>query len=1741
MAGPFSYDPGQDPDERILAPDIDNTMDRAPFSYSENVPSNPSPVTGTVLEQRATKWNFGLGEESPGQPSILNSIATGNEKELEDVYKRLGHAREVSIRKQALQRLIDDRKGVYTPEDLINFKVSGELIKSYEQNAPTVQDYFAHRYSEKSTNTMFEWWINQRTPTEEDFQAMDMVQRRLYVKEAIQKFTEDLQKKYDDSGWSIPEGTGLVGGYFQLPRKISANLERFIPLLYDARMRESFFALTGSDLLNQYKRILNRESPDDAIKEAKQIASEIYTKNPSAGIDFLHGLLSFSSADVTTHNLFSLVDWGFAGGSAAGAVKGGFSIARNALAKDIVKATSNRTTDPIRLLEVSGDVNKAAEALAMREISGIVGSTDYSTARNLTVTLQQGTAALEKGGYSYSREQARRITEMVNQGKQRLEDRLFNPGTRIQRLEADSPALKAGSVEADRTFNARYPNLSDFIIDMRVSNIDDFFSNNYFNVYRLGQQARNTTFVGKNETGVQIVSQIAKEPVNMTPANLDLTPEAQRALQNLKTRLAEAPVSEKQHIADLIDDITRTYRQPPSAQTNIYDLTAGNDNVKMIMGDPYLKPFRSAESADYAAKDLFKLKQGDYQVTPGAGGWYVEVRQNIPETAVSVRNQLALDTKNDMPQGWGRLVTSLLPITKDAKQSAAIMESAKLTGYSYKNMQAFVKTYLDPINELRTGGKKNWDDFKTFIEAQRHYQKDGVYGKFSRTLGEFEEDWMKQFNRLPNEAEGKAYFAYVQLSDVDWVYRNMSVYTKKLREGVNQFTVETGGGQLVAPNIPGLKTPANKVSFEGRLIHEFPSGSEKPFSFIVWDKDPNNIVINRVNSPVKGPLGNLQAYRDAVAKGEYKIIQVDKDAVRSLRETGGVKLPKGHIDYVLVKDFKTGEIPFQQLPYRPGGHRLHDYSWYARQADLDFYTGGVNKSIYYRGDLNHTGFVDEKTGREYIRRFNNARQLLDEGNDALLQAYVSKNLPYSVDHFKRFFEPHGGELKTNVPIHLTRNNESVDDAAKLADIFKKQEPNTRFIRATESPHNLYTKGPGTQFTAEREKGLEHIVSANVNGNLQFEVRPTKWVDPMITAHRAAEQIVQAQHLDDLKIKAIERFIAEFSDVLAWDINKLRANPMEALMNAPIKASPMRAEYWTIKEARRTTLEMLGLRTPMQQGIDTLQQKFYENVLGPKIGGWASEHIADWALPYIKDPTLAMRMVAFRLKQGLFNPIAYINQAAQVAAISAIETTAQAPLRAVRSGITSNVIKQLEHWATNDKMIEAFAHKTAPLTGLNKQHFKEMFKGLIESGYNKAGKEQADYAQWLSHDMNGRLFGGKDWDTLFLRKGEETARRTSYAAAYHRWRDMNPNAVFDSAAKTEVLNRADLLNGQMSSVSNTLYQKGIPGVITQFFSAQLRQAELMLEGVGGSVGLVAKPRLNGAETLRLMTVNSLLYGIPIGVGTPFVAGLWPLKQTATQKSLSYGVDPQDHQLINLFINGFAQEALKLATGTQFDTSSLGLGGISLLKDLYDNNKPWYETLSGVSGRTILGVLKSFYPFEEFIMSTGSRPLTREDFADLLANVSSFSSLEKAYYAHSVGIYYGRNEQYLQNISGMTGIISALTGLNPQTISTMSAMLTEKKNIEAFQKKVADRVSVYVRRAVEASNNNDSATSKLYWDRANRELQLGLFTPQQQLQIKSRAMRNEAPLIEKVAKDFWMKIKNEEDFTNYKKFLRRQGRE
>lgn len=1629
------------------------------FGYGDQFTNASIPPSTDDATLRANKWHYGLGNSSPGLGILLTKILRGEEGQEEKIQAEIDKTNREIIKQQVMRAALTDKTGAFTPEDIEGIK---HLSLSPVNEKP---QFFPQNYAERVVNDSMSTKYAGLPVSEKEYRDMDVAQRVIAIKEGAQRVAEDMKARMGNLS-GLETAANVVG--------------QFVPLLQGARLRDSFFALTGNDLTNQYATIYSSVDPAKGIEELTKRAEELYAQNPITAMEYLNGFLSYSSSEAAMANIWSIVDFASTPGiGLAGKLAKGTAVSAAGALKGVVKANnSSKALEVKDMLAASGNLRGAAtldagEKLAIKAANqGTLPLNTFNELEVQTYTLTNAVGNITHGVRADMAEASQRIVRNVEYGKKLYEDNLLNQ-SKTRRLDPSSTAKRVADAETDAMWRIEYPHLVDRIMNVRSSNLEDTVTSNWYRVYELGDE-------------------VSQKGSKSQASGIGVTNQGTKGEEIAIGKAANTNAGRKPNLV-----------ATGSKETKGFDVKANNDNIKTEIARYDLQPFETKEAGERAAREDFKLRS--YRVVEKGDGFVVEVVKPVDEKLVSVRNALMEETGNIDPKSWYANFVNALQTSnpfatvrgmtsKGTRFDDGLMREAQSVSFSMHPTQELINAIVEPIHSLRsTAGKKDWEDFKTLLARQRvqHNKDTGQLGVFSNDMGQLDSAYHQNFGRVATPSEHAAYWAYRQINDIDYVSRNLQLYTQKVAQGRQTFTID------------GL-------SVEGKSIPSLPFDANVDTGFVTWNKDPSQITFNTLRRTGEKERNDI---KDRIAKGELKVVQIPRSSYDQIIQNPLYKdhLGEYRFNYMLVDNYEVSPLSYKQVPYREGGHHINEHAYFLRQPDLKPLTGrGDRSATVYLGDVNVHGFMSEKEGNLFAKRFNEARNILRESGDdtSYLRDYLNANLPYSVDSFKKFFTKNGGPLKIEQELFLTPSNTNVDKAHKLEDMIKMTDPSHVYIRASDNPHDLDAGNTWTKFMQERGEPMSSVINEGTKERPLFKVEAPKLMDPMASVMRSASDVLQSRGFDDLRVRSAEQFIAQFHEVLAWDITKLRANPMQALMEAPFKEGSTRAEIAAAKDFRRGALEMLSIKSEAQANIDAMHQRLVESILGkvPDKNSWTG-----WGLSKIKDPAAAMRAVAFEVKQGMFSPTAFINQAMIVNHIAGIE----GPVVALRSALASNMARSVQYLDQSPAMLS----KAAKISGMEEKHFLEMWNALQQSGFTKVGREVADRGDWLTPAMGeGKFEKFLDWGRFFFKQGESLGRHTAYSAAYNKWRLANPLAEFDDLAKATVLQRANFLNLEMTGINNSSLQSGLPGVVTQFFTAHFRQAEQMLG-----------TRLTRDEKTRWIAWNSFMFGIPAAAGGAI--GIWPVANSVREGMNesgwinAKGWHPNDSVTMNLLINGAISAVSEPVTGMQFNTSNLSLGGASLFRDLMHGKKDYLEFLGGVSGRTMSDFWKTTQPLFWAITSVGQDnkyTLSVEDARDFLGNISSLGTAEKVFSAVMLGKYFNREGVRLDNINTYQGLIIGLTGVQPQSITNLYDQLSSIQQDKERQKSVEKEFGQNIRKAFEALDRNDDEGFGYHMRNANFNFIRGNFRPDQRMQMIQRALNDNNTLAEKVQRKFMQQM-------------------
>lgn len=323
--------------------------------------SEALPPNSSVASQRAIKADYGLGEKSPGAPTLYSGIATG----IEPSIRRSGAIDEGIEFAQRRNKLVADIAAQHgadlTPEQVA---VLYDMSKADFTTNP--DDVFERKFSERfHTDALQVNAQNSQSPIQqglkedpdEVLRLTDMSQHPTMIREYAKTLGEDLQNQWNHTGW-VSAGAQYAGQF--LPLMSAWNLHNVLQ-----GPNTAAGVLPGENLGQGIDHLL-RLPYADAQKLLKQAVEQVNKTSTLDAMTLVQAVQKYTSLESTVNNLVGITD---VAGIASTAGKGLLKVAKGAgnLADrvSLARAARQRATS-------AATVEDSAEA-AVQEMSKEVG------------------------------------------------------------------------------------------------------------------------------------------------------------------------------------------------------------------------------------------------------------------------------------------------------------------------------------------------------------------------------------------------------------------------------------------------------------------------------------------------------------------------------------------------------------------------------------------------------------------------------------------------------------------------------------------------------------------------------------------------------------------------------------------------------------------------------------------------------------------------------------------------------------------------------------------------------------------------------------------------------------------------------------------------------------------------------------------------------------------------------------------------------------------------------------------------------------------------------------------------------------------------------------------------------------------------------------------------------------------------------------------------------------------------
>lgn len=1650
-------------------PQAQRAEDEAPSIVPDSTAEQRPMLSGQKAQERAAKAHFALGAESPGIEVLLHAVQEGNEASLR---QRLADQESLKNRETRLQVIREKaaQGGNITPED-VAFMTA---ITGYDPKADP-ETIIERKFASTIVNSLsFLGPDPQNSPIAKAYQQnpeglaqrQSVAEELMTRQEIVKNVLSDIESLAGDQSW---------GGWAWDTAKTMFPLYSALKLGWGNERSDRW--LKGNvvqDMVNEYWSM----PVEQMAKELRKDLSALAKDNVVLAREVAHAVLSHTSSEQFLDNAFTVLDAATFPG--AGTALRGARMGAEAIAT--------------RGARVPLEFSKEAASDAAKAIT----EASEGTASRTTATVN-GQSATSESGMARNLGWVKKPEDEVDQSLKDAVKANANPNTDAARQLNDMGEVKRAA-------------------ELRATS-----------------RAQEILTNGGADMNAK---RLAEEIPDFLRTDVVVEGLAPNLAQNMGRRLTEALERNNEAIAQAVADLVKVGRMPEEAlQTAIQnearrlqadfkgpedaiiqihwtrpdDNAANVGNVELHFGKKNGELFSSPEEAMRYVTNEYGISSSEVRYRAQGNAWYAYVMRHIDETDSLVRAKILTENNSVQPSlantflGWLRSGDDRVSAMQRGNRLAVVHGRSALEHTFRQAIEPIGRMSKDAVDELNLVMKKN----RTEVDPLWRGKGEPPTGYFYRTAQEFAESFHGLHGKFPTEQQTKAYFIYKNLNDWEYIIRNMGVYRDKARMGTERISL-----RFDEKGADGFIQSTTDV-FDGRVLKEMP-----------WNASEDaGIVVHRAGEPheyyrlkTANADTDLKGKLDQLMKEGYRLIQVDNPTRIPGKTEDAARLGDETINLILTKDVEVRPIDWLQIPYRQGWHTIYPQEWFVKQPKVSKRGGEDNPALarhVYEGDQAVLGFATEAEAKKYAQHMEQARKLLLAGDDNALEAFLKGNLPWDLKSFKSMFAERVTEdgkvrppiLDRNAPFlkTFTGNTTTDEHGALLRGSFQNFEDTVR------SSWNRF-QNVDKKFLGQRDDPLWTVRESGDELNPLLKLGNAEPIDPILAVSKAMSNIIRSRHFSDYKISHVEAWGQQFSKLLKVDQETFWANPVFHIHN-PVWREDLAniGEVSVAKNSRRALLELLGTHSEVVTRLDHLRHQMLSSIY-EKYGQSAVDRTANSFLYKAdKDPINLMRKVAFHVNIGLFNPYQLVQNAATMVNAIAIA----GPRNGFSGAAAALPMRYAFH---NEAMLDKMAG-VATSFGWRREHFKEAYEELKRTGKWLVEGEHTWKDDIADPPIAVNSMGQSVLDSglTFFREGERLTRLTSWNAAYLEWRKLNPTKAIDDAVRRELMVRSDLMAANMTRASNSAWQQGIFSLPAQFLSYHTRLAEQMLG-----------KRLTAAEKARLIALNSMMYGVPIGaLGSSglgaLAGGQYPVHERVREEFLKRNI-PMDDPLMVAFHGGMVNLLGHIITGQDVDLSSrLGPGGGQFFKNLLSEDKSFLEIIFGASGGKAVSIWNSLDPGMKAVMAPFRAdeeqfPLRPEDAVDVLRNIKSVDHVVNVFYAMNAAKIFAKNGQFQTEISPTEAIFNALTGAQPRRLT--DAMLMQAMNID--RAKVMKEVMKDTQRDADAMykayERGDTDTAQMYEKRIATRMQLADIPLLERAAILRQAvtMNNEA--VERIIREF-----------------------
>lgn len=1185
---------------------------------------------------------------------------------------------------------------------------------------------------------------------------------------------------------------------------------------------------------------------------------------------------------------------------------------------------------------------------------------------------------------------------------------------------------------------------------------------------RFGQEIVNRisqsydTFTTNLMTAIENISRLERIPGTLA------TQKAVRAIQ-------EAVKDEYPGLRNTVLDVGAPYRV---LDNYFVDVVLGTNRGEYFMNPATASRFR----------DVYNIPDAVISKQKSGIGYYLLIKKPLKETEDVVRDFLT-ETKNAKtpePDSWlKQFVDYIRPIrTSEEILSADQRMNRKVALYSSSILQKIYKENAASIRQLMgvRGSIMNRQEQKDWIRVVEHERdmidpKTGLKGYFFENPQELENHYQQFIGRLPSHLEIESYFAFKRATEMDRMMRNMSLYKYMSRVGAEHQTIYAVGAD-------GVRQYSDK--FAGITRNVFPGGED---GILVMSKTLGEEKYYRGGAV---PPSTLQKLRDEVNTGKKVVIEIYDPESRPLSNFGEVGDKR--VRYVVTERYKTTNLPIDLLPRRGGGHIEYDYEHYIKQAKIrpDRFVspeGDVKFHHWYEGDATVMPMQNRVLGEKIAGHLNQFREALLYGNEDLAKQ-IAQNLPIDYKEMKSWFKSSYGPKgeKISPRLSLEEDFRVVSRDKKILDIDKSLEKKYEGTFRDGTKEGSAARQYQVAYSGERDAyEVNTITDKGTRHNPLWGYDAAKYLDPMATMNRAMNRIIKSSFMDDYKIFSVENWLQEAMNSLEATTERVRAAPFYYFQNIKWKKDADPAFTRRMDIAKKQIDMFTGVPSTLDAHLHAVSQKLADSIYS-KFGseeayGPIGKRLLlapTWAIAHLTDPFTFLRSVTYHASIGLFAIPQLLVQQMTYATILGVAGDHAVPgtLGALLHGYSRlnrnpAILKKLDEIASG-MHIPGLTSRWKP---------GEFMESLAE--YEKSGFSNVGGTHILTDDelapkiFNNGIHQFLEAGTIFFKGGEKSVRAGAWHTAFREFREANPLGRITNYERNQILERADLLAGNMSSASKSVLQRGPLAFTTQFLGYQMRLLELM-----------TGKRLNWTERARLVTTYATMFGVPATAGISGIPLGDALKKYATDHGYVLGQD--NNTAVDTLMEGVPAAMLSIITGRHYNVGErFGSPGFDAIRQFMAGDLTGWALFGGAAGSMLENAWTSNSGFRTMTMNAikgeGKFQPNANDALDIVRNVNSVNRTTQMIVALNTGRMLSKNDTLMEkNVPGWDAVFRYVTGLTSEDSASVSIKTWTMKEEKQAQEEGFKLFQKDMNRGFRSLQINDYEQSQAYFSRAFQTL-------------------------------------------------------